>query len=342
MLAKANHAPARLATGERPVLVVVVDTEEEFDWTRPFDRSSVGVSSISGLPRMHERVFDEFGVVPTYVCDWPVATTPTAAATLRALMEQGRCELGTHLHPWVSPPYDEEVNAFNSYAGNLPRELEYEKLRRLTAAITDNFGHAPATFKAGRYGLGPHTAESIAALGYRIDASVAPYSAFTSDGGPDFRAYDEHPYWFSAGQRRLLELPVTTGYTGWLRRRGPWLHEMAQQPWARGARLGGVLARSGAIERIRLSPEAASQAEMRRLTAALRADGCEVFSLTYHSPSMVPGHTPYVRTDAQLERFIATVHDYCAWFRDEIGGQFMSLTALEAKLAAQAARPLEI
>lgn len=342
MLAKANHAPARLATGERPVLLVVVDTEEEFDWAKPFDRSSVGTSSISGLPLMHDRVFDRFGIVPTYVCDWPVATTPTSVATLRALMEQGRCELGTHLHPWVSPPYDEEVNAFNSYAGNLPRELEYEKLRLLTAAITDNFGRAPATFKAGRYGLGPHTAESIAALGYRIDASVAPYSAFTGDGGPDFRAYDEHPYWFSAGQRQLLELPVTTGYAGWLRRSGPRLHEMTQQPWARGARLGGVLARSRAIERIRLSPEGANGAEMRRLTTALRADGCEVFSLTYHSPSMVPGHTPYVRSDAELECFIATVYDYCAWFRDEIGGQFMSLTGLETKLAAQVARPVSM
>jgi hypothetical protein len=342
MLAKANHAPARLATGERPVLLVIIDTEEEFDWAKPFDRASVGTSSISGQPRMHDQVFDKFGIVPTYVCDWPVATTPAAVATLRALLEQGRCELGTHLHPWVSPPYDEEVNTFNSYAGNLPRELEYEKLRLLTAAITDNFGHAPATFKAGRYGLGPHTAESIAALGYRIDASVVPYSAFTGDGGPDFRAYDEHPYWFSAGQRQLLELPVTTGYAGWLRRNGPRLHEMTQQPWARAARLGGVLARSGAIERIRLSPEAANDAEMRRLTTALRADGCEVFSLTYHSPSMAPGHTPYVRSDAELERFIVTVHDYCAWFRDEIGGQFMSLTGLETKLAAQVARPVSV
>jgi hypothetical protein len=47
---------------------------------------------------------------------------------------------------------------------------------------------------------------------------------------------------------------------------------------------------------------------------------------------MVPGHTPYVRDAAGLERFIATVHDYCAWFRDEIGGQFLGLGALYDKL----------
>jgi hypothetical protein len=267
--------------------------------------------------------------------DWPVATTPDAVATLRRLLDAQRCEIGAHLHPWVSPPYEEALSDFNSYGGNLPRQLEYDKLRLLTETIVDAFGTQPLAFKAGRYGLGPHTAESIASLGYEVDASVVPYSAFTEDGGPDFRTFDEHPFWFQAGRRELLELPVTTGYCGWLRRVGPRLYELAQRRWARRLRLGGVLARSRALERVRLSPEVASGAEMRRLTDALLAGGCQVFSLTYHSPSMMPGHTPYVRSEADLERLITTVHDYCAWFRDRVGGEFMSLSQLRQALAAQ-------
>jgi hypothetical protein len=337
MLRQSHHRPARLATGTPPVLLVIIDTEEEFDWGQPFDRASTGTTSIAGQPLMHERVFDVLGIVPTYVIDWPVATTPASSAVLRGLMEAGRCEIGTHLHPWVSPPYDEEVSRSNSYAGNLPRELEYDKLRMLTEAITRSFGRAPVTFKAGRYGLGPHTAESIAALGYQVDASVVPYSAFLDDGGPDFRAFDEHPYWFEAGGRSLLELPVTTGYAGWMRSQGPALYEAAQQNWARKARLGGILSRSGALERIRLSPEVATGAEMRRLSQALHGDGCQVFTLTYHSPSMVAGHTPYVRTAAELDRFITTVYDYCTWFRDELGGQFLSVSGLAARLQTESA-----
>ena len=335
MLTKANHVPARLAAGERPVLVVIIDTEEEFAWHQPFDRASVGTTSIAAQPLMHERVFDKFGIVPTYMCDWPVATTPASVATLRCLMQQGRCEIGAHLHPWVSPPYGEAVTTFNSYAGNLPRELEYEKLRMLTAAICDAFGRAPLAFKAGRYGLGPHTCNTIAALGYTIDASVVPYTTFSSDGGPDFRDYDEHPYWFKAGLRQLLELPVTTGHVGWLREYGRQLDELAQGTLGRGARMGGILARTRALERIRLSPEGASGDELRRLTRSLRGGGCEVFSLTYHSPSMAPGHTPYVRNEADLEHFMATVHDYCAWFKDEIGGQFVALSQLSGRMAPQ-------
>jgi hypothetical protein len=335
MLRKVNHLPATLAAGERPVLIVIVDTEEEFAWDRPFNRSSTGTTSIAGQPLMHEQVFDKFGIVPTYVCDYPVVTTAASVATLRALMNEGRCEIGAHLHPWVSPPHQEEVTVFNSFAGNLPRELEYEKLRVLTAAITENFGRAPTTFKAGRYGLGPYTAESIAALGYAVDASVVPYTSFMDEGGPDFSAYREHPYWFKAGGRDLLELPATTGYAGWLRTFGPQLRNMAQQPLGRSLRMGGILARTRAVERIRLTPEGTSSDEMRRMTRALFNGGCEVFSLTYHSPSMVAGHTPYVRSAAELERFIATVHNYCAWFRDEIGGQFMSLSRLKDHMATQ-------
>lgn len=334
MLGTSNYSPARLAAGSPPVLLVIIDTEEEFAWDQPFNRANVGTSSIAAQPLMHERVFDRMGIVPTYMIDWPVATTPASAAVLRKLMEEGRCEIGTHLHPWVSPPYDEEVSRFNSYAGNLPRQLEYDKLRMLTEAITTSFGRAPMAFKAGRYGLGPHTADSIAALGYDIDASVVPYSEFTDDGGPDFRTFDEHPYWCETDSATLLELPVTTGYAGWLRRRGRSLDDLTQQTWARKAHLGGILARSRALERIRLSPEAANGEEMRRLTRALLADGCQVFSLTYHSPSLVAGHTPYVRTQAELEHFISTVHDYCAWFRAE-GGQFLGLTQLKEHLKQQ-------
>ncbi len=334
MLKKDKRIPARLGAGERPVLLVVVDTEEEFAWDRPFDRACVGTTSIAAQPLMHERVFDKFSMVPTYMCDWPVATAASSVASLRRLMEEGRCEIGAHLHPWVSPPHIEEVTVFNSYAGNLPRELEYEKLRRLTEAIAESFGRAPRAFKAGRYGLGPHTAESIASLGYTIDASVVPYTSFIDDGGPDFRGYDEHPFWFQAGGRELLEVPVTTGYAGWLRVAGSHLYDMVQHPLARGMRAGGILARSRALERIRLSPETASGAEMRRVASALRRGGCEVFSLTYHSPSMEVGHTPYVRSKAELERFIATVHDFCRWFQDELDGQFASMTQLREMLAA--------
>jgi hypothetical protein len=51
---------------------------------------------------------------------------------------------------------------------------------------------------------------------------------------------------------------------------------------------------------------------------------------------MVPGHTPYVVNSDDLQRFIATVRDYCSWFQDEMGGQFMGLTQLRDSMIERA------
>ena len=83
MLERNLHVPARLPADHPPVLVIVVDTEEEFDWGRPFSRDNTATRSIAAQPLIHERIFDRHGIVPTYCIDWPVATTPSAVATLR-------------------------------------------------------------------------------------------------------------------------------------------------------------------------------------------------------------------------------------------------------------------
>ena len=328
MLQLKTHTRARLPVGHPPVLTVIVDTEEEFDWNQPFSRNNTQTESIAAQPLAHREVFDALGIVPTYVVDWPVATNLKAVAVLRELMERGQCEVGTHLHPWVSPPYTEEVNRFNSYAGNLPQALEFEKIRLLTDVITQNFGKAPQVFKAGRYGVGPHTAESIAKLGYTIDASVVPYTALTSDGGPDFSQHDAHPFWFGSDDNRLLELPATAGYSGFLHSSGPRLYPILQTNAARRMRLPGIASRLGALERIKLTPEGYSADELIRLTEAMLKDGCQVFGLTYHSPSLVPGNTSYVKSAQELSRFLKVLNEYLSWFFKKKRGQFLSASKI--------------
>lgn len=310
----------------RPVLTVVVDTEEEFDWSQPFDRRNVGVSSIAAQPLAHERVFDKHGVVPTYVIDWPVATTPSSIEVLKTLMQEGRCEIGTHLHPWVSPPHTEEVNSFNSYAGNLPKELEFEKLRLLTEAITTNFGRPPKVFKAGRYGVGPHTAETIAKLGYTVDASVVPHTDMSADGGPDFSAHGRDPYWFEADGRRLMEQPATATYAGMLHQQGPWLHKLLLTSPAKALRLPGIASRLRMLERVKMTPEGYSLDELKRATRCLVKSGGRFVGLTYHSPSLQIGHTPYVRTQSDLDQFLRTLDSYIEFFKEEMNGVVMSST----------------
>src|SRR3546814_405933 len=146
-------------------------TDTLFPYTTLFrSRDNTSVSAIAAQGPA-QQIFARHDIVPTYVVDYPVATTPAAVAVLKSFFDQGACRIGTHLHPWVNPPFQEVVNATNSYPGNLPPELEHAKLAALTEAIAGAFGARPVVYKAGRYGVGPATAGILEALGYRIDVS---------------------------------------------------------------------------------------------------------------------------------------------------------------------------
>ncbi len=179
-----NYRALDLPDGHPPVLMVVIDTEEEFDWHLPFDRKNTSVESMRHVEKAQE-VFDEFGIRPTYVVDHPVASQETGYSLLREFVSSGRATIGAHLHPWVSPPHEEGVNSFNSYPGNLSARLEEEKIARLTEQITRTFGARPTIYKAGRYGFGPNTGEILSKLGYEIDLSGFAGFDLSEDGGPD-------------------------------------------------------------------------------------------------------------------------------------------------------------
>ena len=86
-------------------------------------------------------------------------------------------------------------------------------------------------------------------------------------------------------------------------------------------RLPGLLARSQLLERIRLTPEGVDLPANIRLVRSLYQQGCRIFTLTYHSPSLVPGMTPYVTSAAELSQFLATIDGLCAFFFQELGGR---------------------
>jgi hypothetical protein len=332
----ANHrtiaTPSQLGS-DKPVLMVLIDTEEEFDWALPHDRNSTGVSNIAAQHRAH-RVFDKFGIKPIYVIDYPVASQKDGWGPLHELHQDGLCEIGAHLHPWVNPPFDEDVNYYNSYPGNLPADLEREKLTVLTDKIAENFGAKPTVYKAGRYGVGPNTTEILETLGYEIDTSVVPLTDMSPDQGPDFTACGADPYWFGA-RRNLLEIPITTGFVGRLAGAGWPLYKNLTSAMGKRLHLPGIFARLGLHERINLTPEGITFEEHRRLTSAMLGQGQRVFSFTYHSPSLMPGGTPYVNSERDLSEFLDRFERYFDFFFGELDGK--AVTPLEIKAGLQGA-----
>lgn len=287
----------RFRSGLGPRFIVTVDTEEEFDWSKPFDRTSHGLDHVPRLVKF-QQFCEGFGICPVYLIDYPVATDPAAAEILHEAVAAGRAEVGVQLHPWVSPPHEEEVNVHNSFAGNLPAELERAKFMKLRDAIEQNFGAPPMIYRAGRYGVGPATADILSAGGIAIDTSVRARFDYSSNGGPNFRNHPLLPYWIDR-QGGLMELPLTTVFWGLLRKHGEVLYPAM---W-RVPRLRGLLARLGMLERIPLTPEGVSIEEALKGIDIAIDEGVPVLVFSFHSPSLRPGYTPYVRNEDELDRF---------------------------------------
>lgn len=308
----------RLPSESRPQLIVVIDTEEEFDWSAEPDSTANGVSAMAHIDRA-QSIFNEYGIQPCYVVDYPVASQSQGYGLLKQFVEKRQCEIGAHLHPWVNPPIEETLSKPNTYPGNLPEALERKKLQVLRDKILENFGIAPVAYKAGRYGFGPNTAKILQELGFNIDLSVCPPLDCRADGGPDYRRFDAHPFWFGGNEKPVLELPCTGAFIGWAGTAAIPLFETAQA--LRKFKAPGILSRLGAVDRLMLSPEGFTPTEHIKLTRALYSQGVRTFTWSFHSPSVVPGNTAYVRDDAQLRQFLDSFRRYFDFFFNELGGE---------------------
>jgi peptidoglycan/xylan/chitin deacetylase (PgdA/CDA1 family) len=197
----------------QPAVLIGIDTEADDQWSAE-GRQRLSVRNAERLPAL-QVMFDELGVRPTYVVTHEMATRPESRDVLRALHAGGRCEIGTHLHPWTSPPFRPEDLSAHTYPHNLPRELLDRQLTELTAVIEAELGVHPTTYRAGRNGFDGRTLPILERLGYTVDTSVDPLFNEKRKGGMVFAGAPVDPYHPDyadvrrPGASKILEIPIS-------------------------------------------------------------------------------------------------------------------------------------
>lgn len=288
---------------------VSVDTEEEFDWGGALARTGHGTVSVPAM-REGQAFFTAAGVTPLYYVDQPVLDSDEAVAIFRQFVADGVADFGIHLHPWVTPPFDEEVNRHNSYAGNLPEAVERAKLRHVRDTMINRLGIRPLTYRAGRYGIGPNSLRILAEEGFRWDSSVRSLYDYRSDGGPDFRWNSHHPQ-RTGPDNSLVEIPLTSVFLG----RAGWCGRQVYGRLGQLPSFKSVLSRLGLVERVSLTPEGIPVDKACDAIDVALDIGIRLLSMSFHSPSLGIGHTPYVRTPEDLKAFYGwfdRVFSHCA------------------------------
>jgi hypothetical protein len=302
-------------TGTPIYLIVSVDTEED-NWYPT--RHPVTVENVRELPRF-QALLRRLGLRATYFVNYPVATTRWAADVLRGLHDEGDVEIAAHLHPWNTPPLQEELAPRNSMLKNLSLPLQLAKVERLRDAIAAEVGIKPVSFRAGRMGLGSDTVEALIRAGFLVDSSVTPFVNWESyDEGANFVGAPVRCYRVAAHSDvrvpvpdgPLCEVPISCGFTG---RPFPWRSRalgFLSKPSLRPLRLAGIASQIGLVRQVIGSPETSTVADLLRLTRCLIDEGTGFVHLFVHSPSLLPGRTPFVSTAADRNRLYGMLETY--------------------------------
>jgi hypothetical protein len=287
-------------SGTRAVLMGI-DTEADDQWSDR-GRRELSVRNAAELPAL-QRLCDEFGVRPSYLVTHEMATRAESADVLRALFAQGRCEIGTHLHPWTSPPFRPEDLKGHSYPHTLPLDLLDRQLTELTATIEQRLGVRPTTYRAGRNGFDARSLPILERLGYTVDTSVDPLFNERRKGGMVFAGAPLQPYHPAyedvtrPGAARILEVPITAATL-------PGLPKAVEALYTRlpPLRWRAALRRLG-LRPVWLRPSYSSLPDMVAFADRLAGQGATCFNIIFHSSELLPGGSPYTPDGPSVERF---------------------------------------
>ncbi|MGQ9516288.1 MAG: hypothetical protein ACUVT1_03395 [Anaerolineae bacterium] len=304
-------------------LIVTVDTEADNQWEagRP-----LSLENLRCLPALQE-LCRRWRIPLTYFITSEVAEDAAGMEQLRAWVEQGEAEVGAHLHPWTTPPFEDAPGRrFNDpahpFPSQLPHPLLAAKLETLTRQIERAVGRRPTSFRAGRFGMHGPLAGLLVRQGYLVDSSITPGLSWHRLGGPDFTTAPLQPYHpdedsvCRPGKLGLWEIPLTMIYTRAVFRRWPalarWYGRQNTSPLGRLMRLAWP-----GQQPLWLRPS--PRGGVRRLLQAwMEAErlGLPFGVLMLHSSELMPGGSPYWRTPAavgrllgQLERFFQILHE---------------------------------
>lgn len=302
-------------------LIITIDTEED-NWGN-FSPNGYTLENIKMIPAL-QNLFDEFNVKPTYLLTYPVATDKTAVSIFKKILKQDKCEIGTHCHPWNTPPFEEKTNERNSMMCNLSVDLHFRKLRTLHNVIKKNFDITPVSFRAGRWGYNKNVAKNIYKLGYKIDTSIIAYTDWSASYGPDFSDILPKPFRFSikdisleSTNGEMIEIPATVDYLYQNFGFSNLIFKLFARSSIKRLRLVGMMNRLNLLNKVWLSPENSDSKDMIKLAKSMKRKKYNIINMFFHSSTLKAGLTPFVKTSDDEKQFLQRIREFLIFAREE-------------------------
>lgn len=264
--------------------IITVDTEGENGWT--YKRGDEIHTECSKFVPCFQALCDKYGFKPVYLTNYEMICNDDFATFLKDTQNEGKCEVGIHIHAWNTPPAYELSNYVcdQTFLIEYPQDIMRAKFKTVYDLITQKIGVSPVSHRAGRWVMNEKYWDILQEFNIKVDCSHTPYIDWSSTiggtmGGTNYRKCDTKANYI----RGILEVPMTIELCR------KWLWTIHPKRFFRHIR-GEVLWMRPAMSTIK---------QMKTIVDKNKNDYVEFM---VHSSELMPGGSPYFQNIEAIER----------------------------------------
>lgn len=283
--------------------IITIDTEFDNGWEWQYG-DPITTKNAAYIPRFQE-LCEKYGFIPTYLITYEFAQDQRFVDYMKPRQLAGKCEIGIHPHAWNIPPlYDLEVRTDAApgyvFLKEYPDEIVCQKINTLVDEYKKQFGRAPVSHRAARWGMNRAYFEQLDRNGILYDCSVTPLMDWSgakgyseNSCGPDYTNHPRKAY--RVGGTGIIEVPMTV-------RRD---HRFVLNEGGNTSKKRNIKNFIRAVKGKKplwLRPNGENLDDLLYIVDAAKKRGEDYLMFILHSSEMMPGGSPTFDTPEKIEK----------------------------------------
>lgn len=293
--------------------IITIDTEGDSLWNN--DDHNTTTDNAKYIPRF-QLLCEKYNFIPTWLTTYEMIQDDFYVNYMKKCIEKGTCEIGSHLHPWDTPPSYEvkNTNELNHpFVTQYPDKIVLEKLIILTETIKEKLNISPTSHRVGRWVLNERYLSMLAQVGYKVDCSITPYvnwidaihdknavSYENCNGDIKIKKYDDG--------KELYEIPMTICR----------MHNF--HVFDKGLSIKNRLRNVRDFikgKNVWLRPSITSLEDMIKIVDMIDKSENQYIMFMIHSSELMPGGSPYYKNEQDIESLYCVLNNLFSYIKNK-------------------------
>ena len=276
---------------------ITIDTEGDNLWANP---KNITTENLKFLPRF-QSICEKYNFYPIYLTNWECSNDKIFVKIFKELQNEGKCEIGMHLHAWNNPPIIKSKNTKNKqpFLIEFNKKTISAKIDNITKKLEDEFEMNLVSHRAGRWAINEIYLSILTEFNYSLDCSYTPYinwSEMSDDyknAGVNYSHIKNMIYEFSENNKKIKLLPTTII-------KNPIFYNYKR--FLPNFKMSDKILGKLHSKNIWLRPNKNNLNEMLRLVDYSVTNNFSYLMFILHSSELMPGGSPTFKTKNSIEK----------------------------------------